>query len=128
MATGPHSPTPLEPHRLSLRLPRPLSIGLVAAVLVAVGVGLSIDVPAYRQRVAIQGIRDLGGSVVTLSRGPKWLRHFIGSERNEILDVVIRVTLDNSDATDPTLRDLKSLPGIRELQLSNTQVTDAGLA
>ena len=46
-------PTLPELRRFSIRLPRPLWIGLAAIVLVVVAVGLRVGVPIYRQQVAL---------------------------------------------------------------------------
>ena len=55
MATAPITP---EPRRFSIRLPRPLWIG-VAAMVVVGGVGLRIGLPIYWQQAAIREIKRM---------------------------------------------------------------------
>ena len=66
---------------MSHRVPR--SIGLLSAVLVlgAVGFGLRVGMPFYRQWLAIQQIQTAGGGYDTKPAWPEWLRERIGSRR-----------------------------------------------
>src|SRR5262249_61895470 len=66
--------------RRSIRLPRPLWIGMGAIVLVLTTIALRVGVPIYRQQVAIREIERLGGWVVTEERGPNWLRRWFGDK------------------------------------------------
>jgi hypothetical protein len=47
------SPTPPKPGHHSIRLPRPLWIGVATGVLVIVALSLRFGIPTYRQRAAI---------------------------------------------------------------------------
>jgi hypothetical protein len=77
-----------EPSRFSMRLPRPLWIGVAAVVLVVVAAGLQVGTPMYGQHVAICEIERLKGIVTTKKGGPAWLRRWLGDERMRMLDDV----------------------------------------
>lgn len=64
-------PTTPESRRFSIRLPRPLWIGLATVVLVVVTIGLQFGVPIYRRHVAIREIERLGGKFETSKGGPE---------------------------------------------------------
>ncbi len=55
-----------KPRRFSIRLPRPLWIGLAAAVLVVGALGLGFGVRIWRQYATVQAIERLGGAVGTV--------------------------------------------------------------
>jgi len=57
MVTDDNRSLSLTPHRFSIHLPTPLSIGLTAVVLLVTSVGLSVGLPIYRQHAAIGAIR-----------------------------------------------------------------------
>ena len=118
----------LEPRRFSIRPPRPLWIGLATAVLSLAAVGFHVGLPIYRQHLVIRDVERLGGRVVTLPRGPDWLRDRIGSQRMKLFDAVVAIHLRDSQATDELLGRLRWLPGLESLALSHTDVSDAGLA
>jgi hypothetical protein len=122
-----HSITP-EHRRFSIRLPRPLWFGLAAVVVVVAAIGLHVGLPIYRQQVAIREIKRLGGDVYTRPRGSKWLRDRVGHDRMKLIENVVEVYLNGTEATDDTLRQLPNLPCLENLALGNTHVTDAGLA
>ena len=111
-------------------MPRPLWIGLAAAMLVLAAVSLHVGVPIYRQRVAIREIERVKGEVLlTRPRGPEWLRGLLGDRwKRLLLDEVVSVNLADSEVTDSTLVHLKELPGLEHLWLNRTGVSDAGLA
>ena len=69
-ATEPITP---EPRRLSIRLPRPLWIGVATAVLVVTAVALQFGMPIYRRYVATREIERVGGLVTTFGSSPAWL-------------------------------------------------------
>src|SRR5262245_8096366 len=91
MATEDANPTPFASRRFSIRLPRPLWIGLATILLIVVAVGLHIGVPIYREQVAIREIERLGGYVQTEQGGPKWVRECIGDQRMKLFDRAIFV-------------------------------------
>jgi hypothetical protein len=69
--------TPDSP-RFSIRLPRPLWIGLAAVALSIVAVGFRFVLPSYRQHMAIREIERVGGYVImrppNLAWLPRWLQ------------------------------------------------------
>jgi len=145
-------PTPSDPRRFSISLPRPLWIGVAAIVLLVVACGLHFGVPIYRQELAVCEIERLGGFVETypLPRKPlptwMWrydcLRDISVVKLGELdaddgtLACLGRVpagrfyflTLNDTQATDAGLAHLKRLTRLQFLDLQNTRVTDAGLA
>ena len=113
-----------EPRSLSIRLPRPLWIGVAGCIMIVVAVGLQFGLPIYRQHVAIKAIKQLGGIAITERRGPAWLQRMIG-EKVRLFDVVTEVALPR--ATDATLAEITWLPSVKIVNFSGTPVTDAGL-
>jgi hypothetical protein len=114
--------------RFSIRLPRPLWIGVAAVAATVIGVGLRIGTVVHRQQVAIREIERLGGTVSTEPRGPEWLRGQFGEEGLQPFDRVDSVDLENTSANDAALDYVGSLTEVRDLALFDTYVTDAGLA
>jgi hypothetical protein len=123
------SPGPItpEPRRFSIRLPRPLWIGLVTVVLVVVAVGLPICTPIYRQQVAIREIEQLGGRVERRAPGPEWLRRTFGNTWTTWFGDVVAVDYTASAVTDADLTNLQKLPNLELLTLADTKLTDRGL-
>jgi hypothetical protein len=100
--------TPPERRRFSVRMPRPLWIGLAMVVSVVLAVGLHFGVPIYRQQPAIREIERLGGHVERIPRGPAWFRRLIanewltehmGHEFGQIFDQVESVRLPPDETT-----------------------------
>lgn len=116
-----------ETRRISIRLPRPLWIGLGTVVVVVAGVGLRIGVPIFRQQVAIQEIERLGGKVEMHPGGPAWLRIWVGDPRMKLFDDVRKVHLNGTQANDATLGHVGWLAKLDWLSLANTPTTDAGI-
>src|SRR5258708_31092915 len=86
MATGVGKPTAPATRRITIRLPRPLWMGLAGAVIVTTAVGVQVGLAAYRQQVAIREIEHFNGDVEFHPRGPEWLRKWIGEKRMECVD------------------------------------------
>lgn len=121
-------PTPQHAKlRLSIRLPRPLWIGVAAVVLIVTGVGLQIGIPAYQRHVAIGEVERAGGTVRTRPRVPAWLRAGVREEWVKPFDEVYEIDLQRSEATDSTLRHVGRLTDVEWLWLEHSRVTDAGL-
>ncbi|HLJ12207.1 MAG TPA: hypothetical protein VKU82_13520 [Planctomycetaceae bacterium] len=147
MLTAPTNAPPPEARGFALRLPRPLWIGLLAAVLAVTAVGMQIGAPAYRQRVAIREIEHFNGSVQFHPRGPDWLRKFVGERQMECFDKPWHVIFWVDEATlirrslfggavlatsgplidDAALACVLGLPDLESLDLAFSNVTDAGL-
>ena len=142
-----------DSRHFSIRLPRPLWIGLAAAVVVFVAVGLRIGLPIYRQSVAARKVEQLGGWAVTRPAVPAWLQWWgsarLGKALAEIEEIDFNLTetpvtdadlacvdglaslhrldVNFKQITDGGLVHLRSLPELQILNLTGTKVTDAGL-
>src|SRR5262245_53886579 len=82
-----------EPSHVSIRLPRPLWLGLATLVMVVVATGLRFGIPVWRQQAAVSAIEALGGSVQIEPGGPAWLRDRIGIENMKFFDRVVMANL-----------------------------------
>ena len=122
------SPDPVDPRRFSIRLPRPLWIGVATVMLVVGTAGLRFGVPIYRKQMAVSAIERLGGLAQTSPGGPNWLQHWVGYPWTRPLDDVREVVLQHSKATDLDLVHFNELTSLQGLNLTGTQVGDAGLA
>ena len=120
-------PITLEPRRFSVRLPRPLWIGVAAVVLILVAVRLGIGTPIYRQHVTIREIQRRGGTVLSRETCPTFIRKWLGDGWARSLDTVVEVQLPERPVTDEALTYIGQFHGLRYLSLENTQITDAGL-
>jgi hypothetical protein len=123
------TPAPITPvpRRLSIRMPRPLWIGLSAVGLVVVVLGLGIGVPIYRKHVAIRENERLGGRVWTEHSGPAWLRSCIGDEAMKVFDPVVEVALSGTGVTEDTVPVLKDLQGLQVVHLGYLPVDRGGM-
>jgi hypothetical protein len=128
MADSVPRPDAPEFHGYSIRLPRPLWIGLAAVILIVGGIALRFGLRIDQQQTAIREIERLGGDVESEPGGPDWLREWLDDEWMEPFDTVTDVHLAETPATDNTLQQLGWLAGLRGLHLGGTRVTDAGLA
>jgi hypothetical protein len=118
---------PPESSRFSIRLPRPLWLGVVTVVLVVVATGLQIGVPSYRHHVAIREIERRGGEVRTRKSGLDWLRPWVGDDRMRAFESVEAVQLNGPHVTDADLEHIKWLTSLEGVVLRGTRVTDTGL-
>ena len=126
MAIATDTPMSPDPRRFSIRVPRPLWIGLATVVLVVITIGVRLGLPIYRQQVAIREIERAGGSIRVSPRGPAWLRQWVGEDRMKPFDFVDGISLGNSRVTDATLGHMRAMTHLQTLCLANTRVTDAG--
>ena len=117
-----------ECRHFSIRLPRPLWIGVAAGVLTVAALGLRFEVPIYRKLMVVRNIERLGGLVQRTRGGPNWLQHWAGYPWTRPLDNVPEVSLQRSGATDIDLVHFNELTSLQSLDLTSTQVGDAGLA
>jgi hypothetical protein len=147
MATMPGNHPPSESARVSIRLPRPLWIGVAAAMMAVAAIGVQVGLPIYRQQVAIREIEHFNGSVQLHARGPEWLRQWIGEKRMECVDKPWHVVFRANEATlsrrsrfggvivatagplidDAALTCVLGLPTLESLDLAFSNVTDAGV-
>jgi hypothetical protein len=118
-------PTRAEPYRLLIGLPRPLWIGLTAAVLLIGWLAIQFGMPIYRQQAAIREIKQLGGRVDLLKDGPSWLYDLIGDAPMELIEEPLSADLPNF--SNEGLRHINWLAGLKELHLMESTITDAGL-
>jgi hypothetical protein len=123
-ATDPITP---DPRRFSLRLPRPLWIGVTTIVMVVVAGALQFGLPVYRRHAAIREIDRVGGMVVTNLRGPGWLRRWAGDRLMTLIEDGKEVFLGRTPATDATLGHIGEFASLQSLHLDDTLVTDEGL-
>jgi hypothetical protein len=120
-------PMTLDPRRFSIRLPRPLWIGLFTGVLIVVATGLQIILPIWRQQRAIREIQRLGGRMVIENGGPEWLRARVGDEHMKYFDRVVGADLTVKSVDDSTLRHVAALDNLQALWLGNSRISDDGL-
>src|SRR5215471_5300498 len=119
---------PSECRRFSIRLPRPLWIGVATVTLIVVAALSAIALPIYRQQATIRDIQLLRGKTQSRQAGPRWLRDRLGYERAELLDKVFFVSLSDTAADDGIVARLNAFPDLEELSLSRSKVSDAGLS
>jgi hypothetical protein len=146
MAAAAHNPTRRNLLRISIRIPRPLWIGISGSVLLLGATVLGFGLPIYRQNAAKEALRQRGAYIESDYHGPKWLgRRPLGFDgraeeweqdrlRKLFYDVKL-VRLSNYsnrrgdfEFGDDDARLLQSMPALRRADLSKSNVTDAGLA
>lgn len=123
------SHAPIEPCRVSIRLPRPLGIGLVAAVLLVAGFASHIAITGYRQSLAIRHLRELGFEIrPDISHiGPIWFQRWVGTAYLEPFGRVQNLDLSGRNMGDEDLADVKRLHGLEWLALNRNAITDQGV-
>src|SRR5260221_5208354 len=109
-----------ERRRVSIRLPRPLWIGVATVVLTSAGFGLRFGLPFYRQHVAIREIKRLGGRVEMRPGGPEWWRRCIRDERLEDFQPVESIELGGTEFGDDRLAHISELTSLERLYLGRT--------
>ena len=90
------TPSTPETRRFSIRLPRPMWIGLAAVGLAIVAAVLRIGVPIWQQQVAIDEIGRAKGSIQIRKGGPLWLRDFAGDALMKPFDYVTVVDFNDT--------------------------------
>lgn len=111
MTTDVPHPTPAEPRRFSIRLPRPVWIVAAVAVLIAASAGFGA-IAEQRHRVALAHLVSEGA--------------IVGSPR---YGSGVTICLAGERFTDDHLRYLQDVKGVRELEiLGAPRITDEGLA
>jgi hypothetical protein len=131
MSTTAPNLAPVESRPFSIRLPRPLWIGVATAVVIVVSLGLRVGLPIYRQHAAVAEIERLGGMVFTEPCGPEWLEPLLYNIDQDLGDQLVTVTsvcLEGRPVRDDTLDHLVWLSDVKELRLNLTEMTDARLA
>src|SRR5690348_10866716 len=96
MATGPADASSDERRRMSVRLPRPLWIGLVTVALVVGAAVAEVASVLYRHQqrlAAVRLVENLDSEVRIRTDGPDWIREWSGSELLGPFDDVNEVLL-----------------------------------
>src|SRR5262249_17403433 len=138
-----------EPRRFSIQSPRLSWIGVAAAVLVVIAMGVELGVPIYRQQRAMAAIRDvtsrrprhhgviveLNGSTVTFSVppveeelefceiGPPGLTELLGE--SAFWNRLTAVNLAMCKIEDSELALLRQFPSVERVVLYHSSVSDA---
>src|SRR5947208_12359407 len=92
MATIPTIPVPRQ---FSIRMPRPLWIGVATVALVAAAIGAHAGLLIYNHHRQDEAIREVGilhGELTWRTRGPAWLHSLVGEPTMDALDEVEGVT------------------------------------
>src|SRR5262249_13593865 len=137
-----------EPRRFSIRLPRPLWIGLAGVLLIMLATALRFGVSGDQRRGAVRGIARFNGSTQYLHRrGPNWLLEWLNDDRMQWLrdpDHLVfwpgEENLRRRSRTgglivptvgplidDDILKCVLGLPGLNSLDLAFSSVSDAGV-
>jgi Leucine-rich repeat (LRR) protein len=120
------SPMASEHRRISVRLPRPLWIGLAAVALIIASLGLRIGLPAYRRHAAMRRLEAAGAFISTYRIGPNWLREFLGPQLMRPFERIYDLNLEVLQAADSDLAPLRSLPDVESLTIYSEEISDAG--
>jgi hypothetical protein len=130
MAPASEKPTIAELHRFSIRLPRPLWIGVAAVILTVAASALGLGLPIYRRQASIKSIERLNGHVEVQLGSPEWLRKLLGDDRLhslKIFDQAVGAALINTAGRNCDAASLSGLPELETLYLCRTGVTDSQL-
>jgi hypothetical protein len=154
MATSNPDPSEAQPPRAKRWIP--VSVKTFTALLLLFGLGsaLWIGLRGYPQWAAIHQIEETGyGSVMTERMGPAWLRAWVGDQLLQSFETVRAVAFSDVDVDAASVDQLKNVRGgqinlsfvrcqlsesaldclqglssIKDIQFSQTNVTDEGLA
>lgn len=99
-----------------------------ALVVLLFAVGLPVVIQYQRQNSLIKSIEQAGGLVKTMPDGPQWMRSLLGRERMRRFDSVAGIIVVDPLIDDNWLRNISNFTKLERLDLSETQITDAGLA
>jgi hypothetical protein len=125
------TPAPVNPHlkpgRDSIRLPRPLWIGIAAGAMFIVWFGLFFVLPVYRQQKAIAVITAAGGNVYGSYAGPDCIQDLLAEYAVSGMASVESVTFLGAETTGEAIDSIGHLDALQELIISGPAVTDACL-
>lgn len=99
-----------------------------ALVVLLFAIALPVVIQYQRQSSLIKSIEQAGGLVKTVPDGPQWLRKMLGKERMRRFESVVGIIVAAPDIDDDWLKNIADFTKLERLDLSDTQVTDAGLA
>jgi hypothetical protein len=116
--------------RFSVRLPRPLSIGLVALVLVVAGIVSRVGFQMCRRQAAARKFREMEAISESYAGGPRWVRSWLSDDWlqrfDDQFDGIGHIDLAHAEPNDDDLAALTAIPGLRSLTLPGA-ATDSGL-
>lgn len=101
---------------------------VVSVIAVAGGYGYSVHHAYEREQEAITAIESASGHVGVKHGGSKWLREMAGDKYMKYFDRVQSVVLTSRSFDANVADSLADFARLKELDLDNTPVTDAGLA
>ena len=127
MSIDPTVAVPDEQRRFSVRLPRPLWIGVAGVMILVAATLLTTGLRLHRQISAIDAIESQGGAVGTVRHRSAWQRNLLGHPTYRAFEVVEFVNWENGRISDADLVQLLELPTLRRLNLRHTRITDAGI-
>lgn len=117
----------------SRRIPHPIWFAVVAVLMVALWVFLSVWLPYHREQIAIREIERVGGKVRTIwdgpewiEAGPEWMQEIVADGWLSWFDRVMSVDLQNTQVTDEGLKHLSGMTNLTELYLSDTRSATMG--
>lgn len=106
-----------------------LTTSVIVTTIAVVGVYVySIHSSYQREQTAIAAIEEVRGFIRTQNSGAAWCRAYVGDEYLKYFDRVECVMLSSRTVNDDLATTLVDFAGLQELDLDNTQITDAGLA
>ena len=115
-----------RPRRFELGLGTVLGAVAIFAVTIA-WLNAWLFAPFQPERNAAATLRQLGGKVVMVDQAPRWLRSYVGKNILN-MEVATAVDLSHSRVTDADLVHFGAFQHCRQINLSDTQVSNAGLA
>ena len=125
-----------SPHRpLNLRrlnLPSPGVLLICTALVVIAALALRFGVHYQRQQSLIEHIEELGGRVRIEKDGPEWAHNLVvkvvGADGARGFGEIVSINFAHSEeVADDDLEVLSGLASLRELNLFDTRITDAGM-
>src|SRR5262249_43657508 len=121
---------PSQTRHIAIQMPHWGWLLLVAVVIIAGCIGLSIYLPYQRDHLVAESILAWGASVRWGTCGPDWLERLIEFDQVERLRVFDRVTgveFDDRRCTDSELQQIGKLSNLRSLSLVGSGITDGGM-
>ena len=102
-----------------------LAVGVFMVLVLAL---LLAGVRWQRQQSLIDEIQALGGQVETSPIGPAWLRDALGEDHMRGWDRIVGINLADRDVDDEWLRRILHLKDLDWIDLTATRVTERGLS
>lgn len=120
------APRPRRWIPLSLRM----FVALLALLVIAstFWIAFGVWLPWHREQAVIRQIERWGGHVATEACVPSWCEFFLGESPAQIFQRVVEVHLIGGEIQNDDLRILQSLRRLDVLDVSSTEIDDAGCA